>query len=994
MLALLALLGGLPPLLANPNGVGVLPVMGWTGYNSLMQSSGECAGNFYNETAFLESAAALTSTGLAAKGYTYLNADDCWLAWNRTASGELAADPTRFPHGMSWLASQLHAQGFKLGLYAAASLLTCRNYPGSQEHIDLDAATFAKWEVDFVKLDSCACPSCTEANNSLANGTHSWAMQHEAWTRALNRTGRKMVFMGGWAAYFDVCADMLSPEWCGRVPWERKGGPSVADLCHQFRYTWDLFPTWSKLSPHPGGLKETLSYTATSPWPAALRPLSGPGAVLDLDFLVVGCPTDANCEPFSPTPLQPLTDEEQQTQMSMWCILGAPLIIGSDVRRLSPRALATLGNEAAISIDQDPLRAAPRIVPLPPASAPAEGIAWARDMANGDCALALLNAGEVGGNFSVPLASLGPAFASGAAFSYNVWAGSNASVAGAGLVVFVQPHETAFLRLTPTPSPCCSQALVLASCFGYSAGGNNSIYLAAALSCGTDFTVDFPPGSDGVWTLDGFSNGAEGNAGLLLANVSGLQVTLAPGVVLEAARGYYLGSNANLVVVQHSSNITLVGAGQNTLRMWQGDYANASLYNHSEWRHGIRISDSQAVRLRNLRIEDTGGDGVDISGVTSDVSLVDIVTDRAFRNGVSVTGVDGLLIANSSLLNSAGTPPMGGIDLEPATERMKVNNVTLRNVTVAGNQQIQVSLSLYGQVGVTDNFLMENCTIADGPMTALMLFFFKTTGPLGRMVFRDIIISNSGGAGILFQRNGTTGATVEFSNIVLRDTATAWYSSYGHWPLDISGGGLVLNNITIYDSRPRPFLYGGWYESIPTAGVTGTVTLFTNVSSAEYPACTPYYFNNSAGANSVQVSCHAPSPRALPVAAAAFPPPAMAAPLPGSGNTAPYGNPVSGCLPGERPLSIPGIPGSFCSPSCSAQGSEGGNLCPPAPNGTYSVQGKCNIATDKDWRPSACGLVCERPVYRPGSKPTVCPEGSTCQLAQGYGLCTYPSSNS
>jgi hypothetical protein len=993
MLALLALLGFiLGPVLSNPNGVGVLPVMGWTGYNALMQSSGECAGDFYNETAFLQSAAALTSTGLAAKGYTYLNADDCWLAWNRTASGELAADATRFPHGMSWLASQLHAQGFKLGLYAAASLLTCRNYPGSQEHIDLDAATFGVWEVDFVKLDSCACPSCTEANNSLANGTHSWAKQHEAWAHALNHTGRKVVFMGGWAAYFDVCADMLSPAECGRVPWEPKGGPTVADLCHQFRYTWDLFPTWSKMSPHPGGLKETLSYTATAPGPTALRPLSGPGAVLDLDFLVVGCPTDANCEPFSPTPLQPLTDDEQQTQMSMWCILGAPLIIGSDVRHLSPRALATLGNVAAIAIDQDALRAAPRMVP--PTSAPEEGIVWARDMANGDCALALLNAGEVGGNFSLPLASLGPAFASGSAMAYNVWTGANASVAaGAGLVVFVQSHETVLLRLTPTASPCCAQSPVLASCFGYAAGGNNSEYLAAALTCGSDLIIDYPSGSDGVWTLDGFSNGAGGMAGFLLANVSNLQVTFAPGVVLEAARGYYHASNANLVMVQHSSNITLVGAGQNTLRMWQVDYANASLYNHSEWRHGVGISDSQSVRLRKLRIEDTGGDGVDISGATTaDVSLVDIVTDRAFRNGVSVTGVDGLLIANSSLLNSAGTPPMGGIDLEPASEKMKVNNVTLRNVTIAGNQQIQVSLSLYGQIGVTDNFLMENCTIADGPMSALMLFFFKTNGPLGSMVFRDIVISNAGGAGILFQRNGTTGATVEFSNIVLRDTATAWYSSYGHWPLDISGGGLTLNNITIYDSRPRPFLYGGWYERIPTAGVTGTVTVFTNVSSAVYPACTPYYFNSSTGANSVQVSCHAPSP-----SRAAFLPPSVAAtpqkllPLGGSANTAPYGNPATGCLPGESPLSVPGIPGSFCSPACSTQGSEDGNICPPAPNGTYSVQGKCNIATDKDWRPSACGLVCERTIYSKNSKPTVCPEGSTCQLAQGYGLCTYPS---
>jgi alpha-galactosidase len=427
---------------AMDNGVGVLPVMGWSGYNALMQSSGECAGDFYNETAFLQSADVLLSSGLAAKGYVYLNADDCYLAYSRTPAGLLAADATRFPHGMAWLADQLHARGLKLGLYAAASLLTCRSYPGSQEHIELDAATFASWGADFTKLDSCVCPNCTSVNNSLANGTHSWAAQHIAWSHALNRTGRPVVFMCSWAAYYDVCADMQSPSECGPVPWDYS--PNIAEVCNQFRYDWDLFPTWSRPLPHPGGIREVLEYTATSSLVDKLRPLTAPGAALDLDFLVVGCPTDANCEPFSPNPLAPLSDAEQQTQMSMWCVLGAPLVIGSDVRRLSPRALATLGNEAAIAIDQDALRAPPRLLTL--AQPPAGGRAWARPMANGDVALALLNVGDdTAASFTVPLADLG---LGAGAFAYDVWARTNESVAVA-VQAAVPPHETVLLRLTP-----------------------------------------------------------------------------------------------------------------------------------------------------------------------------------------------------------------------------------------------------------------------------------------------------------------------------------------------------------------------------------------------------------------------------------------------------------------------------------------------------------------------------------------------------------------
>lgn len=544
-------------------------------------------------------------------------------------------------------------------------------------------------------------------------------------------------------------------------------------------------------------------------------------------------------------------------------------------------------------------------------------------------------------------------------------------------------------------SPCCTTTPILASCFGFAPDGPNSASLQMAVnSCNNaSFTIDVAPGSNGVWFLEGLPPHAAGagpwrdagSAGVTL-NASGQTVTLAPGVSLRAAPGFYAGAHDVLVAIR-GEGISLLGTRGSLLAMQRLAYANASLYNHSEWRHAIAIDDSRGVALRRLRIEDTGGDGVDITGTTADVSLVDVVTDRAFRNGVSVTGVDGLLIANSSFLNSAGTPPMAGIDLEPASPKMKVNNVTVRNVTFAGNQQIQVSLSLYEQINVTDNVLFENVTISDGPMTALMLFSFKTNGPLGSMVFRDIVITNVGGAGILFERNGSAGAAVEFTNVVLRDTATAWYSSYGHWPLDISGGGVVLNNVTVFDSRPRPFLYGGWYAG-STGGIRGTVTVVTNVSAATYPACAPYYFNASGGANSLQVDCRAPAPEAPPARA-----PLLVLPPPRGGrNAAPYGDPATGCLPGETPLSVPGIPGAFCSPSCAAQGDEAVNLCPPAPNGTVHVEGKCNIATDKDWKPSACGLVCDRTVYSPKWAPTVCPPGSTCQLAQGYGLCTYPSS--
>lgn len=71
-------------------------------------------------------------------------------------------------------------------LDAAASIKTCRDFPGSQGHEAVDAATFAEWGADFAKLDSCG--------GVLNNGTESWDEQYSKWSAALNASVRSVVF--------------------------------------------------------------------------------------------------------------------------------------------------------------------------------------------------------------------------------------------------------------------------------------------------------------------------------------------------------------------------------------------------------------------------------------------------------------------------------------------------------------------------------------------------------------------------------------------------------------------------------------------------------------------------------------------------------------------------------------------------------------------------------------------------------------------------------
>ena len=59
------------------NGLGLTPQMGWNSWNRF--------GCKINETLIQKTADLLVSTTLAAKGYVYLNLDDCWqIARNAT----------------------------------------------------------------------------------------------------------------------------------------------------------------------------------------------------------------------------------------------------------------------------------------------------------------------------------------------------------------------------------------------------------------------------------------------------------------------------------------------------------------------------------------------------------------------------------------------------------------------------------------------------------------------------------------------------------------------------------------------------------------------------------------------------------------------------------------------------------------------------------------------------------------------------------------------
>lgn len=78
----------------------------------------------------------------------------------------------------------------KLGIYQDYGTNTCAGYPGIIDHMELDANTFAKWDIDYVKLDGCY----SEYAPPMDVG-------YPEFGRLLNATGRPMVYSCSWPVY-------------------------------------------------------------------------------------------------------------------------------------------------------------------------------------------------------------------------------------------------------------------------------------------------------------------------------------------------------------------------------------------------------------------------------------------------------------------------------------------------------------------------------------------------------------------------------------------------------------------------------------------------------------------------------------------------------------------------------------------------------------------------------------------------------------------------
>ena len=380
------------------------PPMGWNSWNAF--------GENVSEQVIRETADAMVASGLKEVGFSYIVIDDIWQGGRDSITGLLYPDPVRFPSGIKALADYVHSRGLKFGIYSDAGTQTCGDKPGSYGYEKQDAQLFADWGVDYLKYDYCYCPDYASENNDYKMAIE----RYRAMGDALKSTGRPIVY--------SIC------EWGARSPW--LWGKEVGG--HLWRTSYDVYDMWDS----PRNESSPIGILASIDVMVNLGRFAGKGGWNDPDMLVVGLKNTGNIRGGG------CSDIEYRSQMSMWCMLSAPLMVGSDIRNMSESTGKILLNKDIIAIDQDTMGIQGiRVIRK-------DGIdAWKKPLSNDRIAIAFLNRNS--GDVPVTASWNELELDSTVQYSvYDVWEHKSVNHAENMISTKLKPHECQVFVFSPS----------------------------------------------------------------------------------------------------------------------------------------------------------------------------------------------------------------------------------------------------------------------------------------------------------------------------------------------------------------------------------------------------------------------------------------------------------------------------------------------------------------------------------------------------------------
>ncbi|MGH3120315.1 MAG: glycoside hydrolase family 27 protein [Streptosporangiaceae bacterium] len=471
-----------PRALAENNGLAVsAPPMGWSSWSFLRSDP---------TAAKIEAqASALKSSGLSAHSYDYVNLDDFWYQCpgsqgpNVDSYGRWVTDPAKFPasgstNGIQVVANYVHSLGLKFGLYVTpgiskqavaqntpiqgtsytasqiATTASENNYncggmvginysaPGAKAFINSWADEFASWGVDYVKLDGVGSSDIPDV---------------QAWSAALQQTGRPMAL-----ELSNSLAITGATTWSSLANGWRTTG-DIECYCGSGGSSYPL-TDWGNVASR---------FDAAASW----QPYGGPGGWNDYDSIEVGNGSNDG-----------LTAPERQTQLSLWSLASAPLILGTDLTNLDSSDLALLDNSAVTAADQDG-------IPADRAIDSGNEQVFGKRQRSGTWDIGVFNTDtSASHSFSVSLPQLGLA---GSVNVTNLWTGTSLGTVNGTFITTVAPGGVTLISAVPVSGTGGTGELV---------GGQSGQCLDTRGNGTPGPYVYFPGTAEQIWPCNGGIN--------------------------------------------------------------------------------------------------------------------------------------------------------------------------------------------------------------------------------------------------------------------------------------------------------------------------------------------------------------------------------------------------------------------------------------------------------------------------------------------------------